>query len=166
MNVGIIGYGVVGKACRDGFVLVGHDVTVHDIKLKTSVEDLLITDVLFICVPSPIGNDNSCDTSIVESCIKALKDISYEGAICIKSTVEPGTTVALSKKYEMEISFVPEFLRERCASQDFIENHDLLALGTSNKSHEQLIIEAHGNLPKQVKMLNQSEAEFLAFSSK
>ena len=31
MKIGIVGLGVVGNACRDGFVKGGHDVIGHDI---------------------------------------------------------------------------------------------------------------------------------------
>ncbi len=165
MNIGIIGYGVVGEACGRGYEYIGHDLTIHDLKLNTRIEDLLGTKLLFICVPSPAKEDNSCDISNVESCIKDLKQLNYKGVICIKSTVEPGSTSMLSSKYNLDLCFVPEFLRERKAYTDFIENHDLLAIGTEFKSQQDLIIEAHGNLPKSVKLMKPTEAEILKYLS-
>ena len=73
------------------------------------IEDLLETELLFICVPSPAKEDNSCDISNVESCIKDLKQLNYKCVICIKSTVEPGSTSMLSSKYNLDLCFVPEF---------------------------------------------------------
>ena len=45
MNIGIIGYGVVGEACGRGYEYIGHDLTIHDLKLNTRIEDLLETRV-------------------------------------------------------------------------------------------------------------------------
>lgn len=165
MNIGIIGYGVVGEACAKGYEYLGHKLTIHDLKLGTKIEDMLVTEILFICVPSPSKNDNSCDISNVELCVKELKHINYRGVICIKSTVEPGSTSMLSKKYNIDLCFVPEFLRERKAFVDFVENHDLLAIGSEDKHQQGLIIEAHGDLPKSIKFLSPTEAELLKYFS-
>lgn len=163
LKIGIIGYGAVGKACSEGFISLGHSIILHDTKLKTKIDDLFEANIIFICVPTPVDEDGSCDTSIVESCVEDLKSISYNGIICIKSTVEPGTTINLSKKYDLDLCFVPEFLRERCALEDFLNNHDLLAVGTENLDSQKIIIEAHGNLPKNIKLLTPTEAELLKY---
>jgi UDPglucose 6-dehydrogenase len=65
----------------------------------------------------------------------------------------------------MEICFVPEFLRERCAVTDFTENHDLLAVGTHDKNVYSKIIECHGKYPKAYEMLTPTEAELLKYYS-
>ena len=130
MNVGIIGIGVVGGAIRHGFEKLGHNVVVHDVKHKTKIEDVIDTDIVFVCVPTPSAPNGDCDTSIVESVVRELVDLKYDGIVCIKSTVKPGTTEKLSKYYpSLNLSFVPEFLRERCSISDFIDNHDLCDIG-------------------------------------
>ena len=53
MKIGIIGLGVVGNANLKGFQMLKHDVLVHDIKLKTSIKNLLKTKMIFLCVPTP-----------------------------------------------------------------------------------------------------------------
>jgi len=165
MKIGIIGYGVVGEACGKGYEHIGHDLIIHDLRLDTRVEDLLNTELLFICVPSPANEDNSCDITNVESCVRELKNLDYKGVICIKSTVEPGSTLMLSKKYKLDLCFVPEFLRERSAFSDFVDNHDVLAVGSEIKTQQDLIILAHGNLPKTTKLLSTTEAELLKYLS-
>ena len=165
MKIGIIGFGVVGSACAKGYEKIGHEVLVHDLKLSTKLEDLQESEILFICVPSPSNDDNSCDISNVESCVRDLVKINYRGVICIKSTVEPGSTSLLSQKYNIDLCFVPEFLRERQAYIDFVDNHDLLAIGSNIKIQQDLIIKAHGDLPQNIKLLNPSEAELLKYFS-
>ena len=43
---------------------------------------------------------------------------------------------------------MPEFLRERMAKKDFINNHELLAVGTRYKKVFDQVVKAHGKLPK------------------
>ena len=160
MKVGIVGLGLVGSAVKYGLEKLGHKIFVHDIKLFTSIEDLLPAEVIFICVPTPSLDSGECDVSIVESIVSQLNEHLYPGLVCIKSTVVPGTTISLMDKYiDLNISFVPEFLRERCAEVDFIENHDVCIIGTQDKNNYDLIKEVHGSLPKKFIQVTETEAE-------
>ena len=164
MIVGIIGLGIVGSACKFGFELLGHSVLVHDIKLQTSIDNVLKSDIVFICVPTPSREDDACDTSIVESIVEELKNKNYSGIIAIKSTIEPGTTNRIKEKFSIEkICFVPEFLRERCAVADFTENHDLCIIGTSSDEVYELVKKCHGYYPKNFVRLTEDEAEFCKY---
>ena len=99
MKIGIVGLGVVGAACKDGFEKLGHKVYGHDIKLYTSINDVLDTEVCYICVPTPSNEDGSCDISIVEDIVSQLNNLDYDGVVAIKSTVEPGTNKTFRNKY-------------------------------------------------------------------
>ena len=165
MKIGLIGLGVVGSACKYGFEKIGHIVYVHDTKFDTKITDLLFTDVIFICVPTPSNDDGSCNVEIVESVVYQLNDLNYRGIVAIKSTVKPTTTKRLQEETNLKICFVPEFLRERCAISDFVENHDLLAIGTDDPEIFQLIKESHGNYPKKTVQLSSTEAELLKYYS-
>ena len=92
------------------------------------------SEVIFICVPTPMFESGECDLSIVESVVEEMSQ--YEcvksKVVVIKSTVVPGTVESLAKKYpEMNFVFNPEFLTERKARLDFI-NTSRIVLG-SNK---------------------------------
>jgi len=163
MNVGVVGLGVVGSACKFGFEKNGHTVKGHDLKFKTTIEDVVDTEVVFVCVPTPESPDGSCDTSIVESVVKELLENKYMGHIVIKSTVAPGTTDKLSSQFGIDISFVPEFLRERCAITDFTENHDVCLIGSTTIGAFEKIKEAHGRLPDKFIHLTPCEAEFAKY---
>lgn len=165
-KVGIVGVGVVGSACKFGFEKLGHKVSVHDPKFNTKLSDVLDTDVTFLCVPSPPREDGSCDTTIVEQTVKSLSEMQYKGVVAVKSTVLPGTTETLQKAHpNLRMCFVPEFLRERCALADFVENHTLLAVGCTSDEDYRLIVEIHGNYPKKTTRLGLSEAEMLKYYS-
>lgn len=167
MKVGIVGLGIIGKACQYGFEKLGHEVLVHDILFNTALIDLIYCDIIYICVPTPQNEDGSCDTSIVESTINGLNQMHYRGVIAIKSTVKPTTTQKLIDQYgyAMHICFVPEFLRERCSITDFTENHDLLAIGTHEYGIFEVIRKCHGKYPKQIVQLSPTEAELLKYYS-
>jgi len=164
MKIGIIGgEGVVGSACKKGFESIGHEVIVHDIALASKIEDIIETEIAYISVPTPISNDGSCDTSIVQSVIDDLMKISYEGVITIKSTVEPGTTKRMIEEYSYEkITFVPEFLKERSAAEDFI-NHGSLIIGSNDDFSTGIIKESHGNLPDDTFVIDPTEAEITKY---
>tara|TARA_A100001391_G_scaffold199915_1_gene183673 strand:+ start:72 stop:869 length:798 start_codon:yes stop_codon:yes gene_type:complete len=165
MNIGIIGVGVVGSACKVGFEHIGHTVKVHDIKLHTKINDVLDTEICYISVPTPTRDDDSCDVRIVESVVTDLVNLNYKGIIAIKSTVVPGTTERLSKLLNRQICFVPEFLRERCAAEDFIYNNNVLVIGADTQEQFEIIKETHGSLPVHIVHSKVIEAELIKYFS-
>jgi UDPglucose 6-dehydrogenase len=161
MNIGIVGLGIVGSAVRHGFEKLGHRVTGHDIRDATRLEDVLDSEIVYLCLPTPQGEDGRCDTSVIEDVTGALlDDHRYGGIVAIKSTVTPGTTVKLQEKFMTEkICHVPEFLRERAAIVDFTDNHDLCVIGTDSDEVFEKVKESHGYYPKQFVKLSPTEAE-------
>lgn len=169
MKVGIVGVGVVGQAVQYGMEKIGHSVDVHDLKMSTSIVDVLNTDLCFICVPTPQLNSGGCDSSVVEKVVENLVDLKYRGIIAIKSTVTPGTTQRLIDKYcGYKICFVPEFLRERHAISDFTENHDICVIGADcadKSSIVDIVKKSHGKYPKSFISMSPTEAELTKYFS-
>lgn len=166
MKIGIVGgLGAIGSANKAGFEHVGHIVKIHDIKINSKLTDLLNSEIIFICLPTPNNKDGSCNTSVVEKVIEELvSHHNYIGIIAIRSTTEPGFTQMMINKFENNnICFVPEFLHERKAEEDFIKNHQLLAVGTLNDNAYKLITQAHSNLPKNIVAMSPTEAELLKY---
>ena len=165
MKLGVVGVGVVGGAVASGFKELGHDVYLHDIKYEnTSIEDMLTTEVCFICVPTPPLEDGKCDTTIVSTVMTELQELKYEGIVAIKSTVSPGTTEKMQNKFaSLEVCFVPEFLRERCAISDFTDKHDVCIIGTDKAEVYETIKESHGNYPNKFIKLTPTEAEITKY---
>jgi UDPglucose 6-dehydrogenase len=164
MKIGIIGLGVVGKAMLNGFKKVGFDVFEHDIVLGTKIEDLIDTEIVYVCVPTPANADNSCNTDIVESVVGELHDMSYNGVIAIKSTVTPGTTARLIKKHNnTKIMFVPEFLKERSAEYDFLHGHNVLIIGHSNIVESYIVERCHAAIAEKIIRTSPTEAELIKY---
>lgn len=163
-KIGIVGAGIVGNAVKYGMERLGHNVYVHDIKFDTKLEQLLNTEICFICVPTPSKITTECDTSIVDKILHDLNIMKYKGIIAIKSTIPPKTTKDFQIKYNNKnICFVPEFLRERCAIEDFIENHDVCVIGSNSRKICDFIRVIHGSFPKKFLFMSPTEAEIVKY---
>jgi len=131
MNIGIIGQGFVGNAVYKKFKNF-FNVLTYDKKssLCNSTLDKLKENckIIFICVPTPMNSDGSCNIEIVDSVLDSLSDV--KNLIVInKSTVVPGTTDILNRKYKnLKLIFNPEFLTERNAEKDY-DNQQRIILG-------------------------------------
>ena len=164
MKIGIVGDGVIGSANRKGFTHFGHAVTTHDKKYDTSICDVLVSDIIFICVPTPSTHEGYCDTSVVESVVKELIDHKFLGIIAIRSTVIPGTTDSFIEKYQNEkICFVPEFLRERSAVEDFIDNQNLVVIGSNNHIVIDMLTKLHHGISSNIIAAEPAEAELVKY---
>ena len=131
LKIGIIGQGFVGDAIFQKFKSF-FEVYTYDLKkdLCNSSFDYISKncELVFICLPTPMNVDGSCNFSLVEENISKLSK-SKNRIIVIKSTVIPGTTEKLNKKYKNgDIIFNPEFLTERNAVNDF-NNQNRIILG-------------------------------------
>lgn len=110
-KVGVVGGGVVGGAMQK---LCGDTTVIYDPyhpEYKNNREAINTCDVVFVAVPTPMSKDGSCDTSIVEDVCGWIE----APLIIIRSTVSPGTTDRLCKKYQKHIVFQPEYLGETVA---------------------------------------------------
>ena len=99
MKIGIIGQGFVGKAVYQKLKSF-YSVYTYDLikQLCNSSLDELIDNcsVIFTCVPTPMNEDGSCNTKILENLISNLNKKST-AIIVNKSTIPPGTTEILNK---------------------------------------------------------------------
>lgn len=133
MRVAIIGYGFVGKALEFGIKDSVKTFKV-DPKLGTEISDLVDfkPNVCFICVPTPMNDDGSQDTDILQKVIDDLISNSISSLMILKSTVLPNSVKKIKKIFP-GLVLNPEFLRERYANEDFI-NSKLIVLGGSKES--------------------------------
>jgi nucleotide sugar dehydrogenase len=117
MKIGIVGYGFVGKAVGAGFA--NHTLVIADPTLGTSTETIIKErpSVVFICVPTPMGDDGKIDSSIVENVLNELSHL--DTLLVLKSTVIPDIVHRFSKQYKNFV-YNPEFLTERNAIRDFL----------------------------------------------
>jgi len=135
-TIGIVGKGFVGGAMYENFKDVFNVLVWDTDENKRNVESfekfVQNSDIVFVCVPTPMKDSGECDTSIVESVVKEISTIDRRKYVVIKSTVTPGTTERLSKDLSMIIGFNPEFLTEANSYNDF-RFQPLIVLGTDDQ---------------------------------
>ena len=140
MKIGIVGKGFVGSAVQNGFspnTGCDAEVRVYDKNpsrsLHTLEETVNESDVVFISVPTPAGIDGKIDLTILNDAINDINEVSVnrETIFLIRSTVVPGTTCNFQHIFSnLRLVFNPEFLTERSANFDFI-NQTRFILGGS-----------------------------------
>jgi|TARA_B100000131_G_scaffold241036_1_gene233376 UDPglucose 6-dehydrogenase len=141
-KIGIVGQGYVGTAIKVGFEPY-YDIEVYD-KLEErstcdTIENLVDRcEVIFVCVPTPMRQDGTCHIDIVEEVISEINEYGNGHIVVIKSTIPPGTTDSLNKKYNnISVIFNPEFLTEANYLEDF-KNQSRIVLGGTRKGTNKL----------------------------
>jgi len=118
MNILIIGFGFVGNTT---YLLNNDDINIYiyDINSELCVpkdinleQVLLIVELVFICLPTPLNIDGSCFTKFIND---VLLNINHN-FIIIRSTIPIGYCD------DKEVFFMPEFLTEKNWKNDFINN--------------------------------------------
>ena len=132
MKIGIIGKGFVGTAVYEGLKQY-HKIETYDMaKASTckSLEELVeVSDVIFVCLPTPMKDNGSCHIGIVEDTLLGLDIINKCKTVVVKSTIPPGTTEMWNKKFKnIQIVFNPEFLTEANSIEDF-KNQNRIIIG-------------------------------------
>ena len=178
MKIGIVGQGYVGTAIKVGFESY-YDLETYD-KYSEEKSTMQLADmvesceVIFVCVPTPMNKDGSCNIDVVEGVIKQINKLltdwksDKKPIVVIKSTVPPGTTEKLHKKFKnVNVIFNPEFLTEANFIDDF-KNQTRIILGGTRKGTNKLrqiyskvfptahIIKTHSTIAELVKYMNNS----------
>jgi nucleotide sugar dehydrogenase len=129
MKIGIVGNGFVGSSVAFGFSpQTGCDAEIKiydkdESKSTHSLSETLESDFIFTSVPTPSNSDGSINLDIVYDCFGEMSMLNKrkDNIILLRSTAVPGTTRALKNKFRnLNIVFNPEFLTERSAKFDFI----------------------------------------------
>ena len=146
-TIGVVGQGFVGSAIREG--LGGfYDIVTYDLKPELRNCDSLCnlvarSNFIFVCLPTPMRDDGSCYTGILENAVRDIDEICNSNdindrIIIVKSTVPPGTTSALDKSCKnITVVFSPEFLTEANSFDDF-KNQTRIIVGGARPASSQV----------------------------
>jgi UDPglucose 6-dehydrogenase len=168
MKLGIVGFGVVGKALAQVFKyeagnpdLVIYDKFVKGMNTPSRRGAVQKCDLVFIAVPTPEGPDGKCDLSAIEEVVSWIKPV-----MCVKSTVPPGTVDQLTAKTGKTICFSPEYVGETVWHPlKGIESHGFVIVG-GERSACKLVIKAYqqflGPVPRYY-MTNAKTAELCKY---
>ena len=126
--IGIIGYGMVGKAVRCGFPTLPCIISDPAFN-KINVDDVCAAKpmAIFVCVPTPTDSSNY---SLLTNILARIQQNHYMGLVIVKSTV------LYTYIERFDVIYNPEFLSRATFTEDFI-NPPLLLLG-GNKAEQAL----------------------------
>ena len=132
MQIGIVGQGFVGTAVNEGlkqhFQIETFDIA-KDSTCKSIDELAIKSDVIFVCLPTPMKENGECYLGILEEVLSDLDYINRCKTIVVKSTIPPGSTEKFNKIYKnINIVFNPEFLTEANSVEDF-KNQNRIIIG-------------------------------------
>lgn len=136
--VGVIGLGSVGWSVIHGLSR-HHRCYGYDIEGRHRWKDILKTDIVFICVSTPIGADGRLDCGNIHAVLKRLAEESYQGIVAIKSTVTIGYMEKATNEFpNLRLVYMPEFLRERNSYTWFLNPDRIVVSGEPRNIEEAL----------------------------
>ena len=110
--IGIIGYGVVGKAVANGFgktAILLSDPKYNDLSIEYMCSKS--PEAIFVCVPTPTDDTNY---SIVKDVLRRISQTGYGNLVVVKSTILPEHLEGI------DVIYNPEFLSRSSANEDFV----------------------------------------------
>jgi len=134
MIVGIVGQGFVGQALKKGFEKYFDIETYDKFKERESTclnlrELSFKAKIIFVCVPTPMNKDGTCNLNIVNEVVRNIDSYNNENVVVIKSTIPPNTTARLNIECKnIQVIFNPEFLTEANFIEDF-KNQTRIIIG-------------------------------------
>lgn len=164
--IGFIGQGYIGKNYADDFDRRGYETVRYALEeaYRDNKEKIQECDVVFIAVPTPT-TPKGFDYSIVRD---AIKFVGKGKIVIIKSTILPGTTKVLRKKYPDRVIFYsPEFLSEATAAEDAANPFsNILGMSKNDAVHRRAAKEIHTHLPRAPFVLtcDSTEAEVIKYA--
>ncbi|RKS73674.1 UDPglucose 6-dehydrogenase [Actinomadura pelletieri DSM 43383] len=125
-------------------------------------------DVLFLCVPTPMGTDGSADLTAVEAAVTEVRRLLPSGCVVVnKSTVPVGTaarTAELLDRTDVAVASNPEFLREGSAVEDFL-NPDRIVIGAQDPAAADRVAALYDGLGAPVLRTGWASAEITKYAS-
>ncbi len=125
-------------------------------------------DIIFLCVPTPQGDDGSADLTYIQQAAAQIAPVLKPGAVVVnKSTVPVGSTVAVERVLERDDVFVvsnPEFLREGTAVHDFL-HPDRVVIGSVDRAAAERVAELYATIDTPILITDPASAETIKYAA-
>jgi UDPglucose 6-dehydrogenase len=126
------------------------------------------TEVVFLCLPTPMGIGGTADLTAVESVIEEVRDTLPAGCVMVnKSTVPVGTaarTAELLGRDDITVVSNPEFLREGSAVHDFL-NPDRIVVGSDAQDAAERVAALYARLGAPTVLTDAASAEMIKYAA-
>lgn len=125
-------------------------------------------EVVFLCVPTPMGSGGGADLAAVESVAAEVRGLLPTGAVVVnKSTVPVGTaarTAALLRRDDVAVVSNPEFLREGSAVEDFL-SPDRIVVGCDAQDAAERVAALYARLGVPAVLTDAASAEMVKYAA-
>ena len=133
--------------------------------LSAAVES---ADAVFLCLPTPQGDDGSADLSYVRGAVRDLAPMLRSGAVVVnKSTVPVGTAVMVRRllgRDDVHVVSNPEFLRQGTAVHDFL-NPSRVVIGGEDAGAVETVASLYAGIDAPILRMNTASAEALKYAA-
>jgi UDPglucose 6-dehydrogenase len=125
-------------------------------------------DIVFLCVPTPQGDDGSADLSYIEQAAAQIASVLKPGAVVVnKSTVPVGSTLAVERvlqRNDVHVVSNPEFLREGTAVYDFL-HPDRVVIGSVDRGAAERVAELYATIDTPILITDPASAETIKYAA-
>lgn len=133
-----------------------------------STQAVANAEVVFLCVPTPQGDDGSADLSYVEAAAAAIGPaLPYECIVVNKSTVPVGSTKVVARalrRPDARVVSNPEFLREGSAVDDFL-HPDRVVVGCDDPDAARVVGALYDAVRPQLIITDPASAELIKYAA-
>jgi len=132
-----------------------------------------IAEFVFLCVPTPQGDDGSADLSFVEAVAREIAPVLRPGTVVInKSTMPVGSTRLVQRILaeagaaieQVGVASNPEFLREGSSVRDFLEPNRVV-IGCDDPAVAVRVSELYRSLNAPMLVTDPASAEMIKYAS-
>ena len=130
-------------------------------------------EFVFLCVPTPQGDDGAADLSVVEDVVREIASVLAPGTVVVnKSTMPVGSTRLVERVLgeagavvdEVGVASNPEFLREGTAVRDFL-HPSRVVIGCEDAAVAVRVSELYSNVHAPILVTDPASAEMIKYAS-
>jgi UDPglucose 6-dehydrogenase len=125
-------------------------------------------EVVFLCLPTPMGVGGIADLSAVESVAEEIRELLPPGAVVVNKSTVPVGTAAWTKEVlgrdDVAVVSNPEFLREGSAVDDFL-NPDRIVVGCDAQDAAERVAALYARLGAPTVLTDCASAELVKYAA-
>ena len=124
--------------------------------------------IVFLCLPTPQGDDGSADLSYIEAVAKQIGKHLLPGTVIVnKSTVPVGSSIQVAQwldRDDVHVVSNPEFLRQGTALHDFLHPNRIV-VGGENAEAVEKVTNLYASVDAPILRMNAASAEALKYAA-
>jgi UDPglucose 6-dehydrogenase len=125
-------------------------------------------EVVFLCVPTPMGEGGAADLAAVQAVASEVRHLLPNGCVVVnKSTVPVGTAEKTRKmigRRDVAVVSNPEFLREGSAVHDFL-HPDRIVVGSDSQEAAERVAALYSRLGAPTQLTDAASAEMVKYAA-